>query len=434
MSSRRSSSCGWAVLTAVLAAGLALAWGTVAPAGAQQVEPAVADLREHDVTFEDGALSGSELDQLDEATAKLQDDGGYYKVVVLADGVSRFDDARAYGTDVLDGLGGDGRVLVIAPGEVGLASNVDPADEVDDAERAAADALNDGKSLTVATTDAADQLGVDGGGGGGGIGWFWILLLIALPLLAIFLLWRAAKRMRRGTEIVSAEQLGNAEATVRAAVDKAANDLLELNDRIDLPDTPAAAKEAFAQGAETFTRAQELLEGADTRPELEQAYPTVVAAGWHLDTARALLDGQPAPAEPRPEDLFPPVVVTSGAGAASGAPAAGGAVSSDPAVRPAPAPQPHYRQSGSSPWITAAAMAAMAMLSQRGMRQPQTRPSMDDGAFGSWMGGLPPMPSSGRSRGGWFGRGGSGGGSSSRSGGGGFMTSGQRRRGMGRRA
>jgi hypothetical protein len=327
---------------------------------------------------------------------------------------------------VLDGLGGDGRVMVIAPDEVGLASNVDPAGEVDDAERAAADALNDGKSLTAATTDAADQLGVDGGGGGGGIGWLWILLLIALPLLAIFLLWRAAKRMRQGTEIVSAEQLGNAEATVRAAVDKAANDLLELNDRVDLPDTPAAAKEAFAQGAETFTQAQELLEGADTRPELERAYPTVMEAGWHLDTARALLDGQPAPAKPAAEELFPPVVVASGE-------PAGGAVSSDPAARPAPVPQPHYRQSGSSPWITAAAMAAMAMLSQRGMRQPQTRPSMDDGAFGSWMGGLPPMPSSGRSRGGWFGRGSSGG-RSGGSGGGGFMTSGQRRRGMGRRA
>ena len=434
MSSRRSHRSGtpWsAVVAAVLVAGLALAWGTVAPAAAQQVESAVADLRDHDVTFEDGALSGSELDDLDESTAKLQGDGGYFKVVVLADSVSRFDDARAYGTDVLDGLGGDGRVMVISPDEVGLASNVDPAGEVDDAERAAAEALNEGKSLTTATTDAADQLGVEGGGGGGGLGWLWVLLLLALPLLAIFLLWRAAKRMRQGTEIVSAEQLGNAEATVRAGVDKAANDLLELNDRIDLPDTPEPAKAAFVQGAETFTRAQELLEGADTRPELERAYPVVVEAGWQLDTARALLDGQPAPAQPKPGDLFPPTVVASGP--ASGEPA-GGAVSSDPAVWPAPAPQPHYRQSGSSPWITAAAMAAMAMLSQRGLRQPQTRPSMDDGAFGSWMGGLPPMSSSGRSRGGWFGRGGSGGGGSSGRSGGEFMTSGQRRRGMGRRA
>ena len=424
-----------ALVTVLVAVVVSLVLGASTPSGAQQVEPAVADLRDHDVTFEDGALSGSELDQLDEATADLQGDGGYYKVVVLGDVVTRFDDARAFGGEVLSGLGGDGRVLVIAPGEVGLASNVDPGDEIDDAEQAAADALNGGKSLTTATEDAAGKLGVDGGGGGGGIGWFWILLLIALPLLAIFLLWRAARRMRQGTEAVTAEQLGTAETTVRTAVDKAANDLLELADRVDLPDAPAGAKESFALGAETFTQAQELLEGADTRPELERAYPTVVAAGWHLDTARALLDGQPAPAQPEPDDLFPPVVVTRPSTPAAGDVEGAGADATVPAgAVSVGVPQPHYRQSSSSPWITAAAMAAMTMLSQRGMRQPQTRPSMDDGAFGSWTGGLPPMPSSGRSRGGWFSGGGAGRSSGGSGGGGGFMTSGQRRRGMGRRA
>ncbi|HEY8544459.1 MAG TPA: hypothetical protein VIL36_05415, partial [Acidimicrobiales bacterium] len=271
-----------------------------------------------------------------------------------------------------------------------------------------------------------------------GMGWLWLLLLVAIPLLVLFLLWRAARRMRRSTEAATAEQLGAAEATVRAAVDKAANDLLELNDRIDLPDTPVAAREVYSLGAEAFTRAQELLEGADTRPELERAYPTVVEAGWHLDTARALLDGRPAPPKPEPEELFPAAVVVTGGGEGGGRGAAASPGASPTAPAPEPAPQPHYQRSSSSPWITAAAMAAMAMLSQRGMRQPRTRPSMDDGAFGSWMGGLPPLPSSSGGRGGgWFGGGGrqrsssSGGG---RRGGGGFMTSGQRRRGMGRRA
>jgi len=400
------------------------------PAAAQQVQPAVEDLQDHDVTYEDGALSGSELDQLDEATADLQDDAdGYLKVVVLSDGVSRFDGARDFGAEVRAGLGGDGRVMVITPDEVGVASNVDSNAEVDDAEQAAANALNDGKSLATATDDAAKELGMDtgGGGGGGGIGWFWVLLIIALPVLLGIFLWRAAGRMRRGAEAATAEEIGAAEVKVRAAVDKAANDLLELADRVDQPGAPPEAKAAFGQGAESFTSAQELLEGADTRPELERAYPAVVEAVWHLDTARALLDGQPAPARPETDDLFPPVVRPSGpAGSPAGSPAGVGA-GSPPA--PAPAPQPHYRQPGASPWITAAAMAALSMLSQRGMQVPRTRPSMDDGAFGNWSMGLPPSPSSGRSRS----NGGGGGGGSSGRGGRIVTPSGQRRRGMGRR-
>lgn len=425
MSSRPRNGAGARNLAAAGVAAVVCALVAAGPAAAQQVQPAVEDLQDHDVTYEDGALSGSELDQLDEATADLQDDDdGYFKVVVLSDGVSRFDGARDFGAEVRAGLGGDGRVMVITPDEVGVASNVDSNAEVDEAEKAAADALNDGKSLATATDDAAEELGMDtGGGGGGGIGWFWVLLLIALPLLLLYFLWRAARRMRQGTEAATAEEIGAAEVKVRTAVDKAANDLLELADRVDQPGAPVEAKTAFGEGAESFTSAQELLEGADTRPELERAYPAVVEAGWHLDTARALLDGQPAPARPAPDDLFPPVVRPRGP---AGTPAGVGAGSRpSPAPAPQPTPEPHYRQPGASPWITAAAMAALSMLSQRGMQVPRTRPSMDDGAFGSWSTGLPPSPSSGRSRS-------NGGGSSGR--GGRIVTpSGQRRRGMGRR-
>ena len=420
MSSRPCRGAGARTLVAVLVASCALVAASPA-ARAQQVDPAVADLRDHDVTFEDGALTNGELDDLDSTTAKLQDDGGFFKVAVLADNVTRFDTARDFGAAVLAGLGGDGRVMVVTSNEVGVASNVDSAAEVDDAEKAAADALTNGSSPATATKDAAGKLGIDTGGGGGGIGWFWILLLIALPLLLLWFLWRAARRMRQGAAAATAEEIGAAETKVRASVDRAANDLLELADRVDMPGAPPEAKTAFGAGAETFTQAQSLLEGADTRPELERAWPTVVQANWQLDTARALLEGGPVPARPEPDDLFPPVVVAS-RGPAAEVPTPASAPTSAPA--PASRPEPHYREPSTSPWLTAAAMAAMAMLSQRGMRQPQTRPSMDEGSFGSWSGGLPPMPSSGRSR--------NGGGSSSR--GGRIVTpSGQKRRGMGRR-
>ncbi|MGH9260510.1 MAG: hypothetical protein ACRD08_11540, partial [Acidimicrobiales bacterium] len=76
------------------------------------VDPAVDDLRGNDVTFEEEALTFDELDQLDAVTHRLQDDGGYLKVIVLKDPVTDYDTARDYADDVRDELGGDGRIVV----------------------------------------------------------------------------------------------------------------------------------------------------------------------------------------------------------------------------------------------------------------------------------------------------------------------------------
>jgi hypothetical protein len=382
------------------------AWGALAPAAAsaQQVDPAVDDLRDNDVTFEEGALSSSELDALDATVAQLQSHDGYIKVVVLAEPIEDFATGRDYADQVREGLGGQGRVLVWAPNEVALSSNLDTAEEIANAEQAAADGINSGGSLASATGAAAEALGADAGGvtadpggGGGGVPWLLLLLVIGIPLVLLWVMSRSARKQRERATALSTEEIGAAEAKVRSAVDKVANDLLELADKTDLPDAPAPARAAFSQGAQLFTETQKLLDEADTRPELEGAYRQVVRASWHMDTTRALLAGQPPPPEPEPEPLFPePVVVAAPAGTSP---------DQVPGGMGAPRAEPQYRQPDMSPWITAAAMAAMAMLSRRGMAQPQTRPPMDDGAFGSWAGGLPPSPSSSRSSGGTFGRG-----------------------------
>jgi hypothetical protein len=387
--------------------GLALvaitAWGALGTtsASAQQVDPAVDDLRDNDVTCEEGALSSSELDELDATVAPLQSHDGYFKVVVLAKPIEDFDSGRDFADRVREGLSGQGRVLVWTPNEVALSSNVDTLEEVDNAEQAAADRINSGGSLASSTGAAADALGADGGGvtadagGGSGFPWLLLMLVIGIPLLVVWVMRRSARKQRERAAALSAEEIGVAETEVRSAVDKVANDLLELADQTDLPDAPEEARAAFSRGAQLFTETQKLLEEADTRPELEAAYGQVVRAGWHMDTTRALLAGQPAPAEPEPEELFPePVVVAAPAG-----------TSRDqlPGGLEAPRAETHYRQPDLSPWVTAAAMAAMAMLSRRGVAQPQTRPPMDDGAFGQWAGGLP--PSSSRSSGGMFGGG-----------------------------
>jgi hypothetical protein len=383
-----------AVVIAAAAIGVVLA---PVAAGAQEVGTAATDLRDNDVTFEDGALTQRELDDLDAAARRLQGTDGYLKVVVLAERVNDFDGADDYAAEVRDDLGGRGRVMVISPDEVAVVSNVDPGDETRRAEAAAADKLNGGGSLATAVVNAAGALGIAGGsttgsaggddGGGGGFPWG-LVLLIALPILLLGFLWWAARKQRARAAAVSAADLGAGEAKVRDAVDVVANGLLELSDRVDQPDTSEEARHAFRQGAELFTTTQDELEQADTSAELEAVYPKVVEAGWHIATTRALLDGQPAPAKPEPEALFPrpqyPVGVAAG----------GGAIGA-----PASAPEPHYRRPDLSPWLTAAAMAAMTMLSNRGMSVPRTRPAMDDDSFGSWVGGLPAGPSSnGRAR------------------------------------
>jgi hypothetical protein len=413
------------VLTGSLVAACTFALATTT-AQAQRVDPAVDDLQGNDVTFEEDALSSDELDDLDEATRRLQDDGGYVKVVVLGQPVTDYDSARDYADDVRAALGGSGRVIVYTPDEVAVASNVDPDDEIDDAEQAAADAINGGRSLEDATVAAADELGAGSGGsdgGSGGIPWAFLLLVVAVPVGLLVVLWFAGRKRRARATAMSAEEIGAAETTVRQTVDKVANDLLDLADLVDQPDMPAAAREAFGQGAELFTATQEELEQADTREELEAVFPRVVQAGWHLDTARALLEGGEAPSPPEVPPLFPPHVVA--------APATVPATEAGPAAQRSAPPEPHYRQQGASPWITAAAMAAMAMLSRRGMSTPSTRPSMDDGGFGSWANGLPSLPAAGRGRGGGFG--GLGGGSRGRGGGTVSPSSRGRGRGMGRR-
>jgi hypothetical protein len=370
---------------------------SAAPVAAQNVAPAVDDLREFNVTYEDGALTAEQLDHLDELTRRLQQDGGYFKVVALGEPVSDFSGARQFADEVREGLGGDGRVFVYSQNEVAVSSNVDDSGEVDAAEQAAASALNDGRSLDTAVAAAAEELGVEPGGQGGevsGIPWVFIFLVLVIPLGLLLLMWWVSRRQRARYQELSEEEIGTAETTVRTSVDKVANDLLELADRVDQPGAPEEAGDRFSAGAELFTATQAELDEADTRAELEAVYPRVVEAGWHLDTARALLEGKPAPARPEPEPLFPPEVIAVPAGVGAG----GDGAEADADVPSVP--EPNYRGSGSSPWITAAAMAALTMLAQRGMATPSTRPSMDDGSFGSWTTGLPSFPSFGSSGGG----------------------------------
>lgn len=357
-------------LVALTLCALALAPSAVA----QDAGTAAADLRDNDVTFEEGALTDRDLAELDQVTEGLQEPGAAFKVAVLAEDVTDYPSADSFAAAVLDQLGAEGRVLVYTPSSVGLASDVDTREAVASAKARAVEAANATNSYGAGVEAAANELGAtqaagdDAGGGGGGSGWLLLLILLLVPAVLLFFLWRRSKRR---DEKLDATQIESAEGHVRGEVDAAANLILELSDRADLPDTAPTAREHFREGARLFSESQELLEDADTRPELEVAFPKIVEARWRLECSKAILDGGVEPPRPEPEPLF-------------------AALAPEPVDVPGPArrPEPAYRGFDTNPWLTSAAMAAMAALVNRGMAgQTRHRQPMDDSVFGDIFGG-----------------------------------------------
>jgi hypothetical protein len=415
----------------VAAAAATLAAVVLAPTvgHAQSVDAAARDLGTHDVTFEKGAVTDQDLADLDSVTAQLQTDGGVTKVVVLAHPVDTSPSARAFAGEVLDALGGRGRVIVFDPQDVGVATNVPgEASKVNSAELAAIDAANRSNSFATGVLAAADTLGVKGAAGstsgtGGSSGQdlgapagstgsiLPVVLLVALVgLVGVgFYLWWSSRKRKAAAAASSASE-AEGEQTVRGEVEAASNLVIDLADRTETPGAPAEAVTAFRDGASEFAALQDDLEAADTRQELEAVYPRLVHARWKLECSKALLDGQPAPAEPTPGPLFPPPPPPP------------------PGAPPVPsAPEPHYqRHTQHSPWLTDAAITAITVLASRGLARarsgPRRQPS-DDVWFRDRYGGA-------GGRGGGSGGGGRQSGSQSRPK---ISMGGQRGRGMGDR-
>ena len=391
----------------VAAAAVTLAAVVLAPTvgQAQSVDAAARDLRTHDVTFENGAVTDQDIADLDRVTAQLQADGGYTKVVVLAHPVDTSSSARAFAGKVRDTLGGRGRVIVFDPRDVGIATNVPgEASKVNSAELAAIDAANRSNSFATGVLGAADTLGVKGsaasgtgtgssgsgsgqdlGAPGGSTGSILplVLLVAFVGLVGVgFYVWWSS-RQRKAAATASSVSQAEGEQTVRGEVEVASNLVIDLADRTEVPGAPAEAVTAFRDGASEFAALQDDLEAADTRQELEAVYPRLVHARWKLECSKALLDGQPAPAEPTPGPLFPPPPPPP------------------PGAAPVPsAPEPHYqRHTQHSPWLTDAAITAITVLASRGLASarssPRRQPS-DDVWFRDRYGG----PAGGGSRGG----------------------------------
>ena len=185
-----------------------------------------------------------------------------------------------------------------------------------------------------------------------------MLLVAVVGLVGVgFYLWWSSRK-RKAAATASSVSQAEGEQTVRGEVEAASNLVIDLADRTEVPGAPAEAVTAFRDGASEFAALQDDLEAADTRQELEAVYPRLVHARWKLECSKALLDGQPAPAEPAPGPLFPPPPPPP------------------PGAPPVPAaPEPHYqRHTQHSPWLTDAAITAITVLASRGLASARSSP------------------------------------------------------------
>ena len=240
------------------------------PAGAQDADEFAAELRTVDVAYEDearegGFLTDNDLADLEDLVDRLSTSSAGFDVAVLGSAVTDVPSEQAFADDLLSALGGDGRVVVLSPAAIGVASDLDSPSEIERAVGAAEDAATDQQSLTAGVEAAANTLGVEPGSpsegdssegsgddsGGGSGAWIWILLgLLAIGVIGLF--WWSSRRRRKAAATADAASIGEGERKVRELVEHASAVIVELADHIDLAGTPVAAQDSFRQGAAAF--------------------------------------------------------------------------------------------------------------------------------------------------------------------------------------
>jgi len=251
-------------------------------------------------------ISSSDATQI---VSAARNGGSRFYLVVLGDTPDGGD--TVFAENVLDSLGSDtGTVLVLSPEDVGWVSN----GEFSDAELVAAFeyanarggsdadyAANFVVSLVGApgATTTAPPAGTTSGGSGAGIIWFFVIIA-AVILLVVWLMWRSNKQ----TVNAAAEQLAKARLAVQKQVDAVANDILDMEDEVRVAGN-AEADRFYSEASETYRTVSDELTTAETPQQLLDISNRLDAAIWQLDTAEALLDGKPRPAQPEPRSLKP---------------------------------------------------------------------------------------------------------------------------------
>ncbi|NHZ70977.1 MAG: hypothetical protein GWP18_04980 [Proteobacteria bacterium] len=296
------------------------------------------------------------------AVADARFAGGALSVVVLAEEPSS--GATVFGDAVLDRLpSSTGTVLVVAPETVGWASAGDiwTNDQLD----AALDASLDGSSSDDVVEIFVAELIEPSSGGSSGLLIFVGFIVVVGGAIA-FLVVRASKRQREE----ALEQVESLRATAQLQIDAIANDILDLEDEVRMSDD-AAVQDHYTAAIETYTGASEKLGGLSSGRDIVDFDYELDVAVWRLDTAEAMLDGNPLPEKPARPQYQPPTVQETSRGSTS----------SD--ERGVTAPLPEYRRRPQRRSSFGAAEMAAAVLASQAMRGMGGRRGMGGGRRGS---------------------------------------------------
>ncbi len=231
------------------------------------------------------------------AVADARFAGGALSVVVLAEEPSA--GATTFADAVLDGFSsGTGTILVVAPETVGWSSSGDiwTNGELN----AALDASLDGSSSNDVVTIFVEKLVVPSSGGGSGTVIFFGFIVLIGGAFAFFA-FRASKRQKES----ATKKVEELRATAQLQIDAIANDILDLEDEVKTAENQEA-QEHYSAAIETYTTASERLAAMSSGKEIVDFDYELDVAVWHLDTAEAILDGNPLPDKPQPPVYAPP--------------------------------------------------------------------------------------------------------------------------------
>jgi len=290
---------------------------------AASVDDVAAGLDVDGVYVEQGAPVAERA--IGDAVGTVRNAGERLSIAVLAD--EPIGGAAAFAEATVD-RGVQGLVLVIAPDSVGYAGVTDVF-TVDELDAALDRALETGGDDAAIAANFADELtgaaaGVsDGGGSSRGALVFLLVLVVGGGL---FVWWFARRAKARATGAADA-RLAQARSGIQQQIDAVANDILDLEDEVRMAGNPRADR-FFEEASETYRGVGDEFAAATTPQQLLDIANDLDEAIWQLDSAEALLDGNPLPARPERRTLEPPPRTRSEA-----------------ARRPVlPAPPPQYRR------------------------------------------------------------------------------------------
>lgn len=206
-------------------------------------------------------------------------------------------------------------VLVITPGELGIASNRYAVGQTDRAltrfTSAGGDAVSGVEALYDSLVGAAvptpdpnptgvpvPNTGSDGSSTGGGIP---ILPVLGIGAVGFGGTWLYTKRKSDKTR---AENLEAARSELNDQVSAIAQMVYDLNDRVTLSDDDDLQLR-FQEASIEYNEVDESLDTIDNGPDMAELNDRVDQLRWRLDWVEARLDGRPVPPEPVAEPAIP---------------------------------------------------------------------------------------------------------------------------------